>query len=87
MQLAYAERDASVIKVIQGSADAEEVAADRAVVQELGIRVKMLQREVNTIRQEHDKLRSLNMRLQEALIERPNSTTFAEVPDGFPDAK
>lgn len=87
-QPTYAGRDVSVIKVVLDSADAEDAAdaADRDAAQQLENRVEALQCENDTLRQENDRLRSLNMRLQEALIERPNSTTFSEIP-GFPDAK
>lgn len=43
-------------------------------------------KELEALKSEVTKLRSLNMRLQESIINKPSSTGFTEVP-GYPEAK
>ncbi|XP_021695184.1 uncharacterized protein LOC110675115 [Aedes aegypti] len=97
-QPTFAGHDVSIIKVVLDCNEAAseecvdfedkplETAPDLNAVLVLQHRVAMLESEIGALRRDNAKLRSLNMRLQETLVERPNGTSFTEIP-GFPDAK
>lgn len=63
-----------------------EVVPDYAVLHVLQDQVADLQNENEALKRDNNKLRSLNMKLQEALLEKPAGQTFSALP-GYPDAK
>ncbi|XP_062715695.1 uncharacterized protein LOC115259151 [Aedes albopictus] len=97
-QPAFAGREVSIVKLVLAddeNSDAEkealgnesmEVVPDYAVLLVLQNQVADLKQENEVLKRDNNKLRSLNMKLQEALLARPTGQNFSEIP-GYPDAK